>query len=397
MKNHILIITPYYYPDIAANVGLIKDLAEYLSQYFEVSVLTNQTREQDYSKNREKPNSSLLIMRKYNPFIHKNGLLSKIFEYLFFMLQAYLYVKNRHQRFPVIFCQSTPPLMSIPIRYAVGKRSKIIYNVQDLFPDSLIPYFGDRRYSILHKVEIASYKAADSISTICYEFYKKIQLRSHKASKIIHNWVDCNEIHYIDKENNTIYTIFDELDWNKKNIVYSGNIGINQDFEPIIAIARDFDDCNFVIIGKGKRKIELQKKVKELRLNNVYFFDPLPRERISEIYSFADVYLLPMKKNAMKASYPSKTWSILACGSVLVASVDVNSSFAKELTGNELAFVCAPGDKQQLSKAIRMALLENRKNAEKRIEYVRKNYDKNNILSQYKQLFDEQLVKERYD
>jgi glycosyltransferase involved in cell wall biosynthesis len=89
--------------------------------------------------------------------------------------------------------------MSIPIRYAVGKRSKIIYNVQDLFPDSLIPYFGDRRYSILHKVEIASYQAADSISTICYEFYKKIQLRSHKISRVIHNWVDCNEIHYIDK------------------------------------------------------------------------------------------------------------------------------------------------------------------------------------------------------
>jgi len=108
MKTHILIITSYYYPDIAANVGLIKDLAEYLSQYFEVTVLTNQTREQDYAKNREKPNSSLLIMRKYNPFIYKNGLLSKILEYLFFMLQAYLYVKNRHQRFPIIFCQWEP-------------------------------------------------------------------------------------------------------------------------------------------------------------------------------------------------------------------------------------------------------------------------------------------------
>jgi glycosyltransferase involved in cell wall biosynthesis len=393
MKKPILIVTSFYYPDIAANVGLIKDLAGYLSQYFDVTVFTNKMRNSNYEieEGEKRKHASISITRRYNPFVHNNGMLSKIFEYLFFMFQTYIYIKNRQQRFLVIFCQSTPPLMSIPIRLAAGKRSRIIYNVQDLFPDSLIPYFGDHHYIFLRKLEKASYNAADTITTICIEFYKKIKLGFHGNTVVIPNWVDNTEIYYVDKKENTISELLEGLDWNRKNIVYSGNIGINQDFDTVVHVAQEFSDCNFIIIGNGKRRAELQKKVKELGLNNFYFYNPLPKERILEIYSFGDVYLLPMKKNAMRASSPSKTWSILACGSPLVASVDTASDFARELSENQLAFVCEPENVWQLSEAIRLALLQNRKNAEKKIEYVRKNYDKQTVLTRYQKLFIEQL------
>jgi len=395
MKELILIVSAYYYPDVAANVALVKDLAEYLNSYFDVTVITTQIRGSSRRSKEEKSmNSSnpVLVIRKINPFVHRSGLLSKIFEYLLFIIKIYCYIKNRKNKYSVIFCQSTPPLMSIPIRFAAGRKSKIIYNVQDIFPDSLIPYFGNHKYTFLHRLERVSYNAANSVTTICRQFYRKIRSRSNCIIKVIPNWVDMNEISYVHKERNRIYKEMKGIDWDRKNIVYSGNIGINQDFDTIISVALEYSEYNFIIIGNGKKRSELQKRVKLLGLNNFYIYDPFPKEWISEIYSFGDIYLLPMKKNAMKASYPSKTWSILACGSPLVASVDLDSDFADELMKNELAYVCEPENSKELIKAMNLALCENKGKAAKRIEYIRNNYDKRIILAQFKQIFMEQIL-----
>jgi glycosyltransferase involved in cell wall biosynthesis len=268
--------------------------------------------------------------------------------------------------------------MSIPIRSVVNGKSKIVYNVQDLFPDSLIPYFSEHPYRILRRLEKASYNAADIVVTICTDFYNKINPLTHSDIKVIPNWVDTDELSYVPKEKNRIYEVLKEIDWSKKSIVYSGNIGINQDFDTVISVAKEFADCNFIIIGNGKKRSEVLSKVKALGISNFYFYDPFPKEWISDVYSFGDLYLLPMRKNAMIASYPSKAWSILACGSTLVASLDVNSGFAREMTTNQLAYVCEPENATELLRVIRIALEENSNNArvrQYRMEYVRKNYD----------------------
>jgi len=129
------------------------------------------------------------------------------------------------------------------------------------------------------------------------------------------------------------------------------------------------------------------RKVKVLGINNFYFYDPFPKEWISDVYSFGDLYLLPMRKNAMKASFPSKTWSILACGSPLVASVDLGSNFAKELVQNDLAYICEPQNRNDLSSTICLALHDGRTNGIKRIKYVRDNYSKEKLLQRYSDVF----------
>ncbi len=390
MKKRVLIVTEYYYPDIAANVGLIKDLAEYIGQYFDITVITNEIRGATALVGDMQSNSKLIpisVIRKRNPFVRRRGLLSKILEYATFIFTVTIYLKNRSSHFSAIFCQSTPPLMSIPIRSVINGKSKIVYNVQDLFPDSLIPYFSEHPYRILRRLEKASYNAADIVVTICTDFYNKINPLTHSDIKVIPNWVDTDELTYVPKEKNRIYEVLKEIDWSKKSIVYSGNIGINQDFDTVISVAKEFADCNFIIIGNGKKRSEVLSKVKALGISNFYFYDPFPKEWISDVYSFGDLYLLPMRKNAMKASFPSKTWSILACGSPLVASVDLGSNFAKELVQNDLAYICEPQNRNDLSSTICLALHDGRTNGIKRIKYVRDNYSKEKLLQRYSDVF----------
>jgi len=399
MKKRVLIVTEYYYPDIAANVGLIKDLAEYIGQYFDITVITNEIRGATALVGDMQSNSKLIpisVIRKRNPFVRRRGLLSKILEYATFIFTVTIYLKNRSSHFSAIFCQSTPPLMSIPIRSVVNGKSKIVYNVQDLFPDSLIPYFSEHPYRILRRLEKASYNAADVVVTICTDFYNKINPMTHSDIKVIPNWVDTDELTYVPKEKNRIYEVLKEIDWSKKSIVYSGNIGINQDFDTVISVAKEFADCNFIIIGNGKKRSEVLSKVKALGISNFYFYDPFPKEWISDVYSFGDLYLLPMRKNAMKASFPSKTWSILACGSPLVTSVDLGSNFAKELIQNDLAYVCDAEDHKGLVGALLLGLEENRNRASRRVEYIKRNYNKENILRQYKQIMMEIDIEHNY-
>jgi len=379
MNRKILIVTPYYYPDIASSVKLMKELAEFLSDYFDVVVYTNEIRKKDsYFRGSKQEENRIRLVRVRNCFVRLPGLLAKVFEYIVFSIKLVIYIRNRRNLFNTIFCQSNPPLLTIPIRIAAGKQAKVIFNVQDLFPNSLVPYFGSHNYYFLRKCEKIAYNWSDIVTTISQDFAKWIRSISNTTVKIIPNWINTAEISFVEQQHNNVYSSIDSIIKQKPIIVYSGNIGINQDFDTVLEVSKMSEDLNFVIIGSGKKKKDLKIKITKCGINNIFLLEPFPSEKIPEVYSFADIYLLPMRKNAMIASYPSKAWSILACGSTLVASLDVNSGFAREMTTNQLAYVCEPENATELLRVIRIALEENSNNArvrQYRMEYVRKNYD----------------------
>ena len=59
-------------------------------------------------------------------------------------------------------------------------------------------------------------------------------------------------------------------------IMFAGNMGEAQNLEMIIDVAETLVnkkvDVKWVMIGDGRKKIDLIKKIKEKRLTNVFFF-----------------------------------------------------------------------------------------------------------------------------
>jgi glycosyltransferase involved in cell wall biosynthesis len=392
-KSGLLLLTPYYYPDIAANTILMKELVDCLSNDYNVTIFTNGIRNDIKSESNDAKQIKYRVIRSKNRFSRKRGILAKAFEYMFFYINTYLHVKNRKINYGVIFCQSTPPLISIFVKIAVKNKAKIIYNVQDIFPDSLIPYFGNRKYRILHQAEKLSYKLSDSIITISNGFSRKIRNRSGIIAHVVYNWVDTQLIKYVDNNHNDLFKEYELFRNKNKNIVYSGNIGFNQDFDTLLDVAEKMkkQKCNFIIIGKGKSKEKLKNKIARRNINNVYLFDPLPPDKIASVYSFGDVYILPMKKYSLEGSFPSKTWSILACGSPLVVSVDRDSEYARELENKGLAYICKPSDSEDMKDKIEIALSENRRYYSARTTYIKDKCDKEKNLLLYKIIVDQMM------
>lgn len=79
----------------------------------------------------------------------------------------------------------------------------------------------------------------------------------------------------------------------------------------------------------------------------------LPADRISEVYSLGDVALITCKPGTGNAGMPSKTWSIMACNTPVIASFDTDSDLADVIRDSGAGKCVEPGDVQKLVDAIK--------------------------------------------
>ena len=65
-----------------------------------------------------------------------------------------------------------------------------------------------------------------------------------------------------------------------------------------------------------------------------------------------DVALITCKKGVGKTAMPSKTWSIMACGTPIIASFDTDSELAGILKSSGAGVCVEPEDPEALSRAV---------------------------------------------
>src|SRR5690554_4223019 len=114
---------------------------------------------------------------------------------------------------------------------------------------------------------------------------------------------------------------------NKFIVQYSGNIGVTHNVETLVEIAemlRDNDRILFQIIGRGPRKLTLQKLVKEKDLPNCSFLPFQSDDMFPFSLSAADVGVVILDETTSKGSVPSKSYNLMSYGipALYIASQD---------------------------------------------------------------------------
>lgn len=231
----------------------------------------------------------------------------------------------------VMLIASTPPTqgaMAAMIKFVTKK--PLIYNLQDIFPDSLVGAGMTHQGSLLWKIgriiENFTYKHCDKIVVISEGFKQNLLAKGVPEEKIeiIYNWVETNNVAPVTKDENLLYDEFG-IDRNKFNVVYAGNLGNAQNIDIILNAAiqlQERRDIQFVIFGTGG----LEKKIKDLiskeELCNIKLLPLQPYERVSYVYSLGDVCVVSCKAGLGGSAMPSKTWSIMSCGRPVLANFD---------------------------------------------------------------------------
>ena len=404
---NLLFLDAYYEPETIAYTHLERDLIEGLiSDGHSINIICptptrgidKETREKYKNKKLEKKyNGSVTVRRFIAPREGKNPL-GRAFRYFWCNFRTYqIAVKNRD--IDIVFSNSTPPtqgalsaLVARKLSRKTGKKVPFLYNLQDIFPDSLVNSNLTHKGSILwklgRKLEDFTYRHADKIIVISQAFKKNLLVKgvSEKKVEIISNWIDLESVQPVERKDNKLIDEFD-LDPSKFLVVYAGNFGAAQGADIVIKAAMELQnhkDIQFVIFGGGPYFEDAREQAKNL--DNIFIHELMPQNRISEVYSLGDIALITCKKGTGKAGMPSKTWSIMACDTPIIASFDEESDLA-DVIRNSGAGVCVnPEDVFALSDAIVRVSEIKQKNSDcmELRQYVLKNASKQICVRKYK-------------
>lgn len=380
MSIKLLILAGYAYPEHAASSYLsINRNQTFADEGFKVELFTptpcrgisKEIREQ-YCKpeyrHEARMNGAMTIHRFSMYAEGKNPLLRAIRYGLCGIILVCKGIFNKYAKeCNVMFIPSTPPIQGM-LGAFVKKytRKKFIYNLQDIFPDSLVgaglAKKGGLLWKIGRKIENFTYKHADKIIVISEDFKKNIMMKGVPENKIevVYNWVDENAVVPIAKEDNSLYEELG-ISRNKFHVVYAGNLGNAQNIDVIINAAnilKEEQNVEFLIFGTGGLKNQYVAKVKHLKLDNVKFFPLQPMERVSQVYGLGDVCVVSCKPGLGSAAMPSKMLSIMSAGRAVVASFD-KGELTHILENYKCGMFAPAGDTMAFAELIKH-LLQNR-------------------------------------
>ena len=287
----------------------------------------------------EKINENVLSMRVGSKKGEGNGLFIRMLKYV--SLSKAIIKKALSIETDVYYIYSTPPFLGYHIN-KLRKKAPVLYNAQDLFPDSLINalHISEKNplIYILRKFEKNIYNKSDSIVTISKDMKKHILKYGGEDSKVhvINNWADTDKIQPIKKENNSLYKEF-KINKDKFTIVYAGEIGIHQRLDLFLKVAKKLsnitNNIQFVFFGNGVYVNKMKETIAMENLNNFYVFPLQPVDKISEVYSLGDIDIVSLEKGMTELALPSKIWSIMSVGRPMLALLDSNSDIAHTIDG----------------------------------------------------------------
>lgn len=265
------------------------------------------------------------------------------------------------KKYDVAFVDSTPPIQGLKMPLIKWlKRKPTIYNVQDIFPDSLVgtglTHEGSLIWKIGRMVEKITYRYADKIIVISEDFKKNIMAKGVPGDKIvvIYNWVDQNKVVDVPREENKLFDVYG-LDRSKFYITYNGNIGLTQNMDMLLDVAKElqeeYEDIHFVLVGNGAYLDEVKRKVADQQLENVHLLPFQPYEDISHVFSLGDASLVISKPGVGANSVPSKTWSIMSASRPVLANFDENE-LKTIIENNHCGIFTKAGDQDAFKESI---------------------------------------------
>lgn len=221
-----------------------------------------------------------------------------------------------------VIVSPSPPLTIGRLNNWLGwlKSCKVVYNVQEIYPDILNLPAENLVNRYLRGMEKRVYNNSTVCTTIDQVFYDTIIDRFKDKNKlhVIPNFVDTELYHSGVSTDALDKTLFPENDNIK--LLYAGNIGFAQDWEPLIRLVEKTKKLpvEYFLIGMGVRKkwVEEQKAAKGL--DKLHIMDYQPRQLMPAILAYSDLQYIFMTPEQGGMGFPSKVYTIMACGRPLL-------------------------------------------------------------------------------
>ncbi|MHA1382020.1 MAG: glycosyltransferase family 4 protein, partial [Candidatus Helarchaeota archaeon] len=275
------------------------------------------------------------------------------------------------------------------------KKTKFVFNVQDLFPEEAILLgllknkFLIRIFQIIEKI---IYKKADFITVHSpgNKYYIKNKILDNKKIEVVYNWTDTDLIKPGRRDNN----FRKELGLNYDFVVsYAGTMGWCQNMRIIVEAAnllRRYSSIKFLLAGEGPEKEKVMRLIKKYKLENIKVFPVFKFNKYIELLNSSDICIINLNKNLSTPVVPSKLLNIMAAGKPVVASVPLSGDTPRIINEAKCG-ICVSAEELNgfvqailflyKNKCIREELGRNGRN------YAEKHFSKRICVNQYEEIF----------
>ncbi len=264
-------------------------------------------------------------------------------------------------KYDIVFATSTPLTAGIPGIFARWfKNKQFVFEVRDLWPE-LPKKMGVIKNPIIlglmSILEFVSYRSA----------HRCIGLSPGIVNGIVKRGVQPENVAMI--PNGCDLEIFNSnaSPWRPERVehtdlmaIFTGTHGIANGLDAVLDAAavllrRGRTDIKIVLIGQGKKKGELQKRVVNENLTNVIFHDPVDKERLSGLMAASDIglQLLANVPAFYYGTSPNKFFDYIAAG--LPVLNNYPGWISDMLTQNQCGFAVQPDDSEAFANALEFA------------------------------------------
>lgn len=371
MPLKIVFFNRSFYPDITATGQLLTELCEGLVKDYGCVVtvvagrpLVTKGIYTDNFKRREfvrkEDVEGIEVFRVKNTIFSPKSFIGRITNYLTYFFLSF-YASFRLKKPDLVVTLTDPPIIGL-LGLWTSRRFAIpfIISVRDIFPEAAKGLESSQSKIInflLDYINRLSLKKAHCVVALGETMRKRLieekGVREDKVS-IISDWADCRNILPLPKDNpfSSVHNLVDYF-----VVMYAGNMGASSGLEFVVESAnllKDYRDILFVFVGEGIIKDKLIELSSSYKIENIRFLSYQPLEMLSEVFSSADIFIIPLKKGLAGYSIPSKVYPIMASGRPYIASVEIESEIIQITREFDCGLFARPQDYKDLTEKILM-------------------------------------------
>lgn len=369
----ILVVCPHFEPDTApTGVVITRLVAELASLGHEIHVVTSLPW---YREHRIDPGwrhvtwSSRTAetdwgsVTRLNPFAgsDKRNIFRRALGFIGFTLTSAVaaFLVTRRRRIDAVIVMSPPLTLGLGTGVvAFLRRVPMILNIQDVFPDAAVRTGAISNSLVIRAAQLLerlTYRASTVVTVLSEDLGDNVRRKLPEGSRdkveVIPNFVDAEAI----EPRNRLTTYRSELGIGDQPVVmYAGNVGFSQSLELMIRAAQALPEIVFVINGAGSARPRLEVEARGVA--NVVFGDFQPVERLAEVLCTADLHVVALHSGLGHVSVPSKTYSILAAGRPILASIDQGTEIPRLLESSGAGVSVLPDNEQEFIEAVRVLM-----------------------------------------
>lgn len=386
----ILVVCQYYYPEPFKINEICEEFVKRGNKVTVITGLPNYPKGKIYKgyrffKRRNENINGVDVIRTFE-IGRRKGIIFRALNYFSFMISSSIKTFFMKEKFDVVYVYQLSPITMVKpaITYKKKNNTKMIIYCLDLWPESI------KTFGITENSKI--YKIIDKYSKKMYENADKILVSSNSFRDNFNN----KPTEYVPQYSADILEKKKNVETEKINFVFAGNVGKAQSMETIVKAAKELineKDILIHIVGDGSELENTKQMAKNYNLENLVFHGRKNIEEMQKYYDMADAMIVTLgKDDFLSKTLPAKVQACMSTGNAIVAAADGE---IKTVIEEAKCGYCIPAENyialaEQIKRFSKLSIEEKEELRSNAYKYYNNYFNKDNFIEKTLKILKEE-------